>query len=327
MTVTVAPRPVAAAAALLLAAALGAGCGSDARTCNVCTAYGPSVLAGNVNTPEVNELSGIAASHRYHDVYYVQDDDPVAVGDLAVSLHAIDSAGTLLASWQLADVRVGNLEDIGVGPCPAGACIYTGDVGNNSGDQSPYPFYRIAEPALDRTRPATASVLAGFDTVLLEYPDGAPRDCEALVVHPTTADVYLIEKKTGSHAAVFRVPPWPKPVAGERPTLTMTYVADLTLVPDGTTAEDQQVVGADIHPCGDKLLVRTYSHVYEYTRPPGMPFEAIFSTTPVKVTNPGSSESIAYLEDGDGYLSVPEGANPPLTIVRCEVPEVDGGAP
>ena len=56
-----------------------------------------------------------------------------------------------------------------------------------------------------------------------------------------------------------------------------------------------------------------------------MPFGEVY--TALKVTNPGSSESIAYLEDGDGYLSVPEGANPPLTIVRCEAPAVDGGAP
>ena len=58
----------------------------------------------------------------------------------------------------------------------------------------------------------------------------------------------------------------------------------------------------------------------EYTRPAGQPFESIFSTTPVKVPNPGGSESIGYLSDGLGYLSVPEGANPPLTVVRCEEP-------
>lgn len=313
---------VAAVAALATAAlATAAGCSDGAhRSCGVCTAYGDPVLAGNVTTPAVNELSGIAASHRYNNVYYVEDDDPVPAGDLNVSLHAIDDAGKLLANWQLGNARVGNLEDVAVGPCPAGSCLYTGDVGNNSGDQSPYPLYRIPEPALDRTEAATSSILTTFDTLWVEYPDGGAHDCEAIVVHPETADLYLIEKKAGDHAAVFRVPPWPTPTAGGSPTVTMTFVADLSLLSDGGTTDDQLVTGADLHPCADKLLVRTYGHVYEYTLPAGAPFDSIFSTTPVKVHNPGSSEAIGYLSDGLGYLSVPEGVGPPLTVVRCEEP-------
>ena len=311
-------------AVLGIVAVLGAGLGAagcdetNPRPCGVCWTYGPVEAVGSVTSPAVNELSGIAASERYDNVYYAEDDDPVPFEGLMVNIHALDDTGKLLAHWALADVRVGNLEDIDVGPCPAGSCIYTGDVGNNSGDQSPYPMYRIPEPMIDRNAPPTTSTLTGFDTIHLEYPDGAPRDCEGFVVHPITGDIYLIEKKTGSHAAVFKVPPWPEPAAGNDPTLTMTYVGEISLVPDGTTPEDQQIVGADIHPCGSKMLVRTYSHVYEYTLPAGAPFEAIFGTTPVKVRNPGSSESIAYLWDGLGYLSVPEGVNPPLTVVRCE---------
>ncbi len=304
-----------------LAALTAAACGDTAhRSCGVCIGYGEPVLAGNVMTPEVNELSGIAASHRYDDVYYVEDDDPVPAGALDVSLHAVDSAGKLLASWSLANARVGNLEDVAVGPCPAGWCVYTGDVGNNSGDQSPYPIYRIPEPTLDRSGAVTASELSEFDTISVEYPDGLGHDCEAFVVRPDTGDLYLIEKLAGDHAGVFRVPPWPRPLPGVKPTLTMTHVADLSLVPDGGTPQAELVTGADLHPCADKLLVRTYGHVYEYTLPPGQPFESIFSTTPVKVANPGGSESIGYLSDGLGYLSVPEGVNPPLTVVRCEEP-------
>lgn len=314
------------AAVLSFTAALVAGCDGDSqRACGVCAGYGDPVLAGNVTTDAVNELSGIAASKVYRDVYYVEDDDPVPVGDLAVSVHAIDGTGRLLGNWSLDGARVGNLEDIDVAACPGGWCVYTGDVGNNSGDQSPYPLYRFREPAIDRAHDAVTAAITDHETIWVEYPDGLPRDCEGVAVHPATGDIYLIEKKTGDHAAVFRVPPWPAGGTTREAPLTMTQVALLSLVPDGTTPEEQLVVGADVHPCADRLLVRTYGHVYEYTLPAGAPFDAIFETSPVKVRNPGGSESIGYLWDGLGYLSVPEGVNPPLTVVRCEEPEPDGG--
>jgi hypothetical protein len=296
------------------------------RACGVCAGYGDPVVVGHVSSPAVNEVSGIAASHRDTNVYYLQDDDPVMVDGVAVSVHAIDDTGKLYANWGLDGVRVGNLEVIGVGPCPAGSCIYTGDVGNNSGDQSPYPMYRIPEPELDRAAEGVAtSAITDIDTIWLEYPDGGPHDCEAMAVHPVTGDLYLFEKKSGSHALVFKVPPWPPGGTTREAPLTMVQVGDVSLVPDGTTPEEQLLVGADIHPCADKLLVHTYSHAYEYTLPAGQPFEAIFATAPIKVRNPGGSESIAYLWDGLGYASIPEGVDPPLTIVRCLEPEVDAG--
>ena len=322
---------LAALAAALPAVACDEG-GGPRRACGVCEGYGDPVMTGAIASPAVNELSGIAASKRYTDVYYVQDDDPVDVEGVAVSIHAIDSTGKLLANWSLAGARVGNLEDIDVGPCPAGTCIFTGDVGNNSGDQSPYPMYRIPEPTFDPAGPVTTTVIEAYDTIWLEYPDGAPRDCEGFAVHPRTGDLYILEKKTGDHAAMFKVPPWPNVVdsdgdgQNDQPELTMTALGDLSLVPEGTTPEEQLVVGADIHPCEDRLLVRTYSHVYEYTLPPDHDFDDIVGVAPVKVRNPGGSESIGYLDDGLGYLSVPEGANPPVTVVRClPPPEADAG--
>ena len=295
------------------------------RACGVCTGYGDPVTTGNVASAAVQEASGIAASKRYTDVYYVEDDDPVMEGGLPVSLHAIDDTGRVFGHWSLAGARVGNLEDIDVAACPQGACIYTGDFGNNSGDQSPYPIYRLPEPAIDRAGDVVVAAIADYETIWVEYPDGAPRDCEAMAVHPATGDIYLIEKKTGSRAEVFKVPPFPPGGSAVDHPLVMTSLGELSLVPDGATPEEQLVVGADIHPCADRMLVRTYGHVYEYTLPPGQPFDGIFATTPTKVRNPGGSESIGYLWDGLGYLSVPEGATPPVTVVRCVEAAPDAG--
>jgi len=72
-----------------------------------------------------------------------------------------------------------------------------------------------------------------FDTIRVEYPDGAPRDCEGVAVHPVTGDIYLFQKLTGSKSAVFKVPPWPADAVGDnQPTLTMSYVGAEEVIPD-----------------------------------------------------------------------------------------------
>ncbi len=290
-------------------------------SCGVCPGYGVREIAGVLEHPAVTELSGIAASWRHANVYYVQNDDPVDVEGKALVLHAIDNAGRRLASWELEGARVGNLEGIAVGPCAAGSCIYVADIGNNVGDASPYPVFRIPEPVLDRHAEPITGTLTEYDTLRLEYPDGGPHDCEAIMVHPHTADLYVVEKKVGSTAAVFRAPPWPADAIGPGGTggsLTLVPVAEVSLVPAGDQPEDETVVGADIHPCGERVLMRTNGHVYEYVGVPGAPFEDVFAAVPVQVPHPGSSESIAYLGDGRGYVSIPEGTAPKLSFVGCD---------
>ena len=72
--------------------------------------------------------------------------------------------------------QVENWEDIAVGPCPQGTCLYIADIGDNKATTETITVYRAPEPAPGDTRPSTPSAHA-------IYPDG-PQDAEALVVLP-----------------------------------------------------------------------------------------------------------------------------------------------
>ena len=64
-----------------------------------------------------------------------------------------------------------------MGRCPAGSCIYVGDVGDNAAKRKRITVYRIAEPT-DAAGSATVT-----DVFHATYPDGA-HDAEALLLAP-----------------------------------------------------------------------------------------------------------------------------------------------
>ena len=76
------------------------------------------------------------------------------------------------------------------------------------------------------------------------------------------------------------------------------------------------VTGGAAHPCGDRLLLRTYDALLEYVAPPNQPFEAAFAATPrpVPVALELQGEAVTYLADGPGYVTASEGTAPALNL-------------
>jgi len=60
-------------------------------------------------------------------------------------------------------------EDIAVGPCPSGSCIFVGDIGDNKLERSSYGIYRGHE-AFPSRRPSKAP--SRFDYFPFAYDDG-----------------------------------------------------------------------------------------------------------------------------------------------------------
>jgi hypothetical protein len=75
----------------------------------------------------------------------------------------------------VAGATVDDWEDLVSAPCPAGACLYIGDIGDNKRTRQHLTIYQVPVPASGSaaTAPATAS--------FLRYADH-PHDAEALVV-------------------------------------------------------------------------------------------------------------------------------------------------
>src|SRR2546425_12391509 len=84
-------------------------------------------------------------------------------------LFALDPSGAVKGKVRVAGAAIDDWEDIAVGPCPAGSCIYVADIGDNNAPRSHVTIYRGPEPS-----PRDASTAAA-EVFRATYPDG-PHD-------------------------------------------------------------------------------------------------------------------------------------------------------
>lgn len=140
------------------------------------------------------ETSGLVASRQHPGILWSHNDsgnDP--------ELFAIDTAGVVRGRFILSGVRNRDWEDLALGPCPQGTCLYLADTGDNGEDDRAVAVYRFPEP--DPARPGMIHRVA---RVVLRYPD-RPRDVEAIFVAPDSG-VHLVSKGLRSPVAHYRIP-------------------------------------------------------------------------------------------------------------------------
>jgi hypothetical protein len=183
-----APAKTTLAALVCACALLSAGTGPLlAEQAARCEPAGPSSPL-----PELNEASGIAVSQRVPGRLWTHNDSGQPV------LFALDTHGAVTGRVRLTGAPVVDWEAIAVGPCPAGSCIYIGDIGDNSAARKSISVYRFAEPA---DSPASVKVTDVFHAT---YPDGA-HDAETLLVTPP-GDLYIVTKGDTSAVALYKFP-------------------------------------------------------------------------------------------------------------------------
>jgi hypothetical protein len=131
---------------------------------------GPCAIAGgSARLPEIPESSGLAIGRRNRDVIWSHNDS----GNAAV-LFALDSAGRLRGRVGL-PIRTRDWEDLSAAACPAGNCLFIGDIGDNVMRRTQVDIYRVPEPAAGDTMTAQPVRFAAV------YPDG-PHNAEAMFV-------------------------------------------------------------------------------------------------------------------------------------------------
>jgi hypothetical protein len=94
--------------------------------------------------------------------------------------------------------KVEDWEDIAVGPCPQGSCLYIADVGDNSGNRDHVTVYRVPEPSPQDSNTAPTELFRA------RYAGGA-HDAEALFVTPKS-EVFIITKGDPGPIALYRFP-------------------------------------------------------------------------------------------------------------------------
>ena len=279
-------------------------------------AFGDAEARGVVESEELTELSGMAASRRYPGLLWLVNDRSGSQ-----TVYAIDSQAQLVTEVILTDMSSLDWEDLAVGPGPQAAStyVYVGDIGDNDGIRSNIVVYRFAEPVLDDSSPEEPVLLeAGdYDALVFLYPDG-PRDAECLMVDPWNGDLYVISKQR-SNSHVYRAAA-ASLVPGR--DIMLEHVADVEL-------EDPSA--ADISPNGLEVIIRNEQSALVYTRADGETLAAALMRPGLSVPVVGTpvepnGEAIAYEALNRGYFTISEGLNPTLYFFPRLGPAAPGDA-
>lgn len=202
-----------------------------------------TVDAAEIGLPQdLAEISGLAASRKHAGVFWAHGDsggDPV--------VFAVDATGALRGRVTVAGATNDDWEDIAVGPCQSGDCLYLADIGDNGDDRPTVTVWRVAEPAPGDPQTAAAE---RFDAT---YPGGA-RDAEALFV-TGEGGVFIVTKGQNHPIDVFR---FPAPMATGA-TLQMVR----NLGPEPKQSGDR-ITGASASPDGRFVAVRSYASLFVY---------------------------------------------------------------
>ena len=270
--------------------------------------------AGVLGDPELDEVSGLAASRVHPGIYWAQNDSGGGA-----RLVAMDADGSRVASYDVAGVDNVDWEDIDTFELDGKRYLLVADTGDNGGIRKQLSLYVIEEPA----RLRDGETLRPAWTVNFRWPDGA-RDCEASAVDAARGEVLLISKK--------RVPPELFRVK-LRPADGGVQVAELLATLPAIRQPSQselkknpvygryrsQITGADLSPNGRVLAVLNYHSIHLYVRNPGQDWPAALKAPPGELNFPWlpQAEAIAFSPDGRSLLIGGEQRPSPLLLYRA----------
>jgi hypothetical protein len=298
--------PRVCAIALLSLISLSSSCASLAKS----EAFLSGRPMGKIESDELRELSGIAASRRNPGVLYVHNDS----GDTP-QIYAINEKAQLLGACHLKGATERDWEDIAVapGPDPNRSYVYVGDIGDNAARRPEIIVYRVPEPKVGAVTPFGQMTIGPTEALRLVYPD-KPRDAETLLVDPLTRDIYIISKRELA-PRVYRA-------AYPQSTTQQIKLEEVAVLPLGTFP-----TGGDVSPDGRRVIVRGMFNAAMWERPVGegspnsesrvrdpAPLWQAFSGQPkaIPVAAEPQGEAICFDSKGAGYFTLSEGKHPSL---------------
>ena len=267
----------------------------------------PFRTLSSVKAAALNEISGCAVSRQTPGgarVVWLHNDS----GDSA-RMFAVDAAtGRVRTTYSVTGAAAQDWEDVAI----AGGNLYIGDIGDNAAARDSVVIYRVPEPMLSAKATASAVSTAAAVALRLRYPDGS-HNAEALLVHPTTGDVYVVTKTVDGRSAVYALR---KAAALPPGDYALEKVADLTLDRESLIFPNQITAG-DISPTGDRIVLRTYQYLYVYRPSSGGAFDTAWTVAPKQVESPLllQAEAVCFTPDGRFVLTTQEGLPAPIVQI------------
>jgi len=268
--------------------------------------YRKAGLVGRIASDEITESSGLVASKCQENVFWTHNDS----GGGAF-VFAINSKGKKLGTFRVTGAKNVDWEDIAAYRNAAGECfLYIGDIGDNARARNNLGVYLIKEPPVSASGAVSGKKnpleISEYKFIKAAYPDSR-HDAETLLVHPQTADIYILTKELSSAASVYKLA---ANYASEK-TNKLEKIADLSVpaIPNGF------LTGGDISSDGKKLIVCDYFAGYEFALPANAKsFEEIWKQKPltVSVGERAQGEAVCYSLGGKSIFATSEKKNSPI---------------
>jgi hypothetical protein len=270
--------------------------------------YEKPVVSGKLESPDLKEASGIAASKCQADVYWTHNDS----GDDAL-LYAIDSKGKHLGVWEVGNAANRDWEDIASVKSGDKCYVLIGETGDNDHKYERIAVYRVEEPGITpeaTSSNAKAPLTAANATVsYITYPD-EKHDAEALLADPKNGEVYILTKSRSEPSHIYKFTP---KFEGESQVLAAVGEIAVPAIPNGV------ITGGDISSDGKRVILCDYFAGYELVLPDGAKdFDEIWKQKPQRVDlgERAVGEAVAYSADSSFVIAVSEKKHTPVNIAR-----------
>lgn len=207
-------------------------------------------------------------------------------------VYLVDEHLNIMLSCRLKGATNRDWEDIAVGPGPVEgkSYVYVADIGDNTGSHGLKYIYRFEEPPLSVEKKEVT--ISAFDTIVFQLQDGK-KDTEAIMLDPTTDDLYIISKRE-QPVHVYKLD---YPFATQD-TLTARNVISLPLT---------QIVAAGISTDGKQIVMKNYDHIYYWNRN-GEALTDVLRRKPEALIyrEEPQGEAIAFNRNGTGFYTLSE---------------------
>jgi hypothetical protein len=221
-------------------------------------------LVGVLQSKEISESSGLAASHHLDDAWWTMNDS-----GHGSHVYLFGGQGQTLAKCELLKAKNVDWEAMSSFTFNGKEFLMIADVGDNLSRRRECQLYIFEEPKIDLNQTAIFTRKLPARKIVFRYQDG-PRDCEAIACQRDGAAVYLVEKVL--FGKNFRRRPGIYRIALPPQWLNNATQADGNLGADVLVAERvgefpyRGVTGMAISPDRKRMVVRNYFNAHLYQR-------------------------------------------------------------
>ena len=224
---------------------------------------------------------------------------------------AVNQEGKVLAAYTLNGSTNHDWEDLDVGPGPEPGKSYI-YVWENRCNEADGMIYRVEEPTVseDPSNPPAPNAVPTYtinkvDAFKIRMLDangnGRAFGCEAMMIDPTTGDLFLVEKAySGTTCAL----------AWRGNFTSLTDDAPIYTVQEIKRYPILEITAADISATGRFIALNRHQTVNIWTREPGQTVKDVLLNqpiSPITVTCPNFGEAMAFSAEEDGFYATPEG--------------------